>query len=128
MKEVKPKRDILDIQAEIIAAARRVCARFDAEYERLSKEDAEGASKHYWSLVPSQLNLKETAKALEGRANEPQAMKYLRRAGGHVKKWNRFLPYLAGFKKVFEIGVGPGYLFKTMIEYYGTDMRGCDLN
>jgi len=116
---VQPK--LSEIEQPIVAAANLVCKRFDDEYEKLKQVAPEEASAYFLGLVPSHLSR-------EGKIHEPKAMKYIRRPHGHVHKWSYFLPYLNGLKKAYEIGVGPGYLFRLMIDYYSTNMTGCDLD
>jgi hypothetical protein len=108
--------------ARSLAAAETVLRAFDAEYQRLREVDPERAASFYASLVPSSANL------LPAHA-EPNALKYLRQAEGHVYKWaTYFHPHMASVRKGYELGVGPGYLFRLLMDVYGMEMRGCDLN
>lgn len=99
------------VEAEIIEAVKRLEARYHGDQSPLALTGTGAAAQRF--RVPSV---------------EPRGMKYVRSVGGHVRKWRVFTPYLGGLQKAFEIGVGPGYLFRLMIELYGTDMRGCDLD
>jgi hypothetical protein len=109
------------IEAEIIEAAKRVEARYHQEQQLLALSDANAAAAFFRAIVPS-------SKRLDANVDEPRVMKYIRSAEPHVRKWRLFTPYMSGLRKAFEIGVGPGYLFRLMIDLYGTDMRGCDLD
>jgi hypothetical protein len=53
--------------------------------------------------------------------------KYAVEARSSVEKWREFLPLLGGINAAFEIGVGPGYLFRLMMDLHGTRMTGCDV-
>src|SRR4051794_24094267 len=114
-------RDQLKIEAEIIEAAKRVEAGDQKEKKQLALHDAHGAGEFFRAIVPS-------VRRLDSNVDEPRVMKYIRSVEGHVRKWRLFTPYMSGLRKAFEIGVGPGYLFRIMIDLYGTDMRGCDLD
>ena len=46
------QKDIGEIEREIIATAKRVCERFDQEFERVFKEYPEKASLYYKNLAP----------------------------------------------------------------------------
>ncbi len=113
-------RERLKIEAEIIEAAKRVEARYHREEQQLALTDANAAAEFFRAIAPS-------GKRLHANVDEPRVMKYIRFVEGHVLKWRLFTPYMSGLRKAFEIGVGPGYLFRIMIDLYGTDMRGCDL-
>jgi hypothetical protein len=115
------QQQLIDIEAELVKAAVRVCKRFDQQYEELKQNSPSEAELFYLNLVPSNT-------IFAGGRKEPVAMKYVRRARAHVHKWVAFLPYLSGLEKVYEIGVGPGYLFRMMMDYYSTDISGCDLD
>ena len=111
----------LKIEAEIIAAVRRVEAGYHEEQQQLALTDANAAAEFFRAIVPS-------GRRLNADVDEPRVMKYIRSVEAHVRKWRLYTPYMGGLRKAFEIGVGPGYLFRMMIDLYGTDMRGCDLD
>ena len=113
-------RDQLKIEPEIIEAARRVEARYHAEQQQLALIDPNAAAEFFRAIAPSRQRLKADV-------DEPRVMKYIRYVEAHVRKWRLYTPYMSNLRKAFEIGVGPGYLFRIMIDLYGTDMRGCDL-
>ncbi len=113
--------DQLKIEAEIIEAVKRVEAGYHEEQQQLALADANAAAGFFRDIVRS-------SKRLNANVDEPRVMKYIRFVEAHVRKWRHFTPYMSGLRKAFEIGVGPGYLFRIMIDLYGTDMRGCDLN
>lgn len=114
-------RDQLKIEAEIIEAAKRVEAGYHKEQQQLALTDANAAADFFRAIAPSR-------QRLHAKLDEPRVMKYIRLVEAHVQKWRLFTPYMSGLRKAFEIGVGPGYLFRIMIDLYGTDMRGCDLD
>jgi len=114
-------RDQLKIEAEIIEAVRRLEAAYHKEQQQLALTDANAAAEFFRSIVPS-------SQRLHANVDEPRVMKYVRSVQAHVRKWRLYTPYMSGLRKAFEIGVGPGYLFRIMIDLYGTDMRGCDLD
>jgi hypothetical protein len=114
-------RDQLKIEAEIIEAVKRVEAGYHEEQQRLALTDPSAAADFFRTIVPS-------AQRLHANVDEPRVMKYIRSVEAHVRKWRLFVPYLSGLRKAFEIGVGPGYLFRIMMDLYGTDMGGCDLD
>lgn len=114
-------RDQLKIEAEIIEAAKRVEAGYYREQQQLALTDANAAAEFFRTIAPSR-------QRLHADVDEPRVMKYIRSVEGHVQKWRLFTPYMSGVRKAFEIGVGPGYLFRMMIDLYGTDMHGCDLD
>lgn len=114
-------RDQLKIEAEIIEAAKRVEARYHQEQQQLALTDPNAAAEFFRGIAPSRQRLKENV-------DEPRVMKYIRSVEAHVRKWRIYTPYMTGLRKAFEIGVGPGYMFRIMIDLYGTDMRGCDLS
>ena len=114
-------QQLAEIEAKLVKAAVRVRNRLDQEYESLKLTSPDDAGLFYHNLVPSN-------RIYAGEIDEPVAMKYLRHATGHVHKWVPILPFLSGLRKVYEIGVGPGYLFRMMMDYYSTDMVGCDID
>lgn len=114
-------RDQLKIEAELIEAAKRVEARYHQEQQQLALSDANAAAEFFRAIVPS-------GQRLHADVDEPRVMKYIRYVEAHVRKWRLYTPYMSGLQKAFEIGVGPGYLFRIMIDLFGTDMRGCDLD
>lgn len=114
-------RDQLTIETEIIEAAKRVEAAYYKEQQQLALTDPNAAAEFFRAIAPSRQRLK-------AHIDEPRVMKYIRSVGAHVRKWRIYTPYMSGLRKAFEIGVGPGYLFRIMIDLYGTDMRGCDLS
>ena len=114
-------RDQLKIEAEIIEAAKRVEARYHKEQQQLALTDANAAAEFFRAIAPSR-------QRLHASLDEPRVMKYIRLVEAHVRKWRLYTPYMSGLRKAFEIGVGPGYLFRIMIDLCGTDMRGCDLD
>ncbi|WP_169833639.1 hypothetical protein, partial [Methylobrevis pamukkalensis] len=60
---------------------------------------------------------------------DPKApIKFAYQAKGAVGTVRRYLPYFAGVKSGFEIGVGAGYLMRALIDVQGIAMRGCDIN
>src|SRR5689334_4709223 len=109
-------RERLKIEAEIIAAAKRVEAGYHREEQQLALTDANAAAQFFRVIAPSD-------KRLHANVDKPRVMKYIRSVEGHVLKWRLFTPYMSGLRKAFEIGVGPGYLFRLMMDLYGTDMR-----
>jgi hypothetical protein len=113
-------RDQLKIETEIIEAVKRVEAAYHREQQQLALTDAKAAAEFFRAIVPS-------SQRLHADIDEPRVMKYVRSVEAHVRKWRLYTPYMSGLRKAFEIGVGPGYLFRIMIDLYGTDMRGCDL-
>jgi hypothetical protein len=114
-------RDQLKIEVEIIEAVKRVEAGYHREQQQLALTDANAAAEFFRAIVPS-------GQRLHADIDEPRVMKYIRLVEAHVRKWRLYTPYMSGLRKAFEIGVGPGYLFRMMIDLYGTDMRGCDLD
>jgi hypothetical protein len=114
-------RDQLKIESEIIEAVKRVEARYHKEQQQLALTDARAAADFFRFIAPS-------GKRLHANIDEPRVMKYVRSVEGHVRKWRLYVPYMSGLRTAFEIGVGPGYLFRIMMDLYGTDMRGCDLD
>jgi len=115
------QRDQLTVEAEIIEAVKRVEAGYHREQQQLALTDANAAAGFFRDIVPS-------SQRLNAIVDEPRVMKYIRSVEAHVRKWRLYTPYLSGLRKAFEIGVGPGYLFRIMIDLYATDMRGCDLD
>jgi hypothetical protein len=113
-------RNQLTVETEIIEAVKRVEARYDRDQSRLALTGANATGELFRGSARS-------VGGVDANVIEPRVMKYIRSVEGHVRKWRSFTPYLSGLRKAFEIGVGPGYLFHIMIEVYGTDMRGCDL-
>jgi hypothetical protein len=106
----------------LLSSANAVLERFDAEHRRLLQECPERAATFYASLVPSSLEEPDSY-------CEPRAMKYLRDASGHINKWTEgLLLHMSGIRRGYEIGVGPGYLFRMLMDVYRTDMLGCDLD
>jgi hypothetical protein len=114
-------RDHLRVETEIIEAVKRVEAAYHKEQQQLALTNASAAAEFFRDIVPS-------SQRLNADVDEPRVMKYIRSVEAHVRKWQLYTPYLSGLRKAFEIGVGPGYLFRIMIDLYGTDMRGCDLD
>jgi hypothetical protein len=114
-------REQLKIETKIIEAVKRLEAAYHKEQQQLALTDANAAAEFFRAIVPS-------SKRLNASSEEPRVMKYIRFVEGHVRKWRLYTPYMSGLRKAFEIGVGPGYLFRIMIDLYGTDMRGCDLD
>jgi hypothetical protein len=107
--------DQVRVEDEIIEVVKRLEARYDEEQSPLALAGNSGRGG-----APS-------VRGLDANVDEPRVMKYIRSVGGHVRKWRTFTPYLSGLQRAFEIGVGPGYLFRMMMDLYGTDMLGCDL-
>jgi hypothetical protein len=114
-------REHLRIETEIIEAVKRVEAGYHKEQQQLALTDANAAADFFRAIVPS-------GRRLHATVDEPRVMKYIRSVEAHVRKWRFYTPYMSGLQKAFEIGVGPGYLFRIMMDLYGTDMRGCDLD
>ena len=114
-------RDQLEIEAEIIEAVKRVEAGYHQEQQQLALTDPNAAADFFRTIAPSR-------QRLQADVDEPRVMKYIRSVEAHVRKWRLYTPYMSGLRKAFEIGVGPGYLFRIMMDLYGTDMRGCDLS
>ena len=98
------------VQRDLLAGASRVRRRIDKFIERLRDEDPRRAA------------------SFERRLNPDWAHKYLDLAAMQVRKWPMFMPHLTGFSRGYEIGVGPGYLFRLLMEVRGTEMRGCDVD
>jgi len=117
-------------EAGAIKAAGRVLQRLEKEYREYKITQPERAAEYFLSLVPAQLarwksgSIVETSDCIE----EPNAMKYLRHPRGHVHKFARFLPFMADATRIFEIGVGPGFMFRLLMDVYDADMHGCDLD
>ncbi len=68
-----------------------------------------------------------------GSDGGPQAaapIKYVRYPKFHVQKNHCFLEHMSFLsgKKVYEIGVGPGYLFLLLKELVGCKIYGCDID
>ncbi len=102
-------------------AARRVLAGYDTKLARLKAESPCQGAYYYASLVPSWIGREPNA--------EPNALKYLRDGEAHINKWPKhFLRYMTSVKKGYELGVGPGFLLRYLIDVEGADMRGCDLD
>lgn len=114
-------RKQITVETEIIEAVKRLEERYHGDQSRLGLTGSNAAAELFRDSVPS-------VRGVAANVNEPRVMKYVRSVEGHVRKWRTFTPYLSGLRKAFEIGVGPGYLFHIMIEVYGTDMRGCDID
>jgi hypothetical protein len=114
-------RNQITVETEIIEAVKRLEVRYHWDQSRLALTGSNAAAELFRDSVPS-------VRGVTANVNEPRVMKYIRSVEAHVRKWRNFTPYLSGLRKAFEIGVGPGYLFHIMIEVYGTDMRGCDLD
>lgn len=113
-------RDQVRVEAEIIEAVNRLEGRYPKEQPQRAVAGVNTAAERFRDSVPFP--------GVDANGDEPRVMKYIRSAGAHVRKWRTYTPYMSGLRKAFEIGVGPGYLFRMMMELYGTDMRGCDLD
>ena len=100
--------DFDQVQQYLIEAAGQVKARIEAEYEQLLRTDPEQAADFQRRLTPEWQD------------------KYLDRASDHIVKWAELLPHLTGFRHGYEIGVGPGSLFRLLTDLKGVTMRGCD--
>lgn len=109
------------VEAEIIEAVKRLEERYYGVQSQLALTGTNAAVDFYRSGVSS-------IQGMAANVDEPRVMKYIRAVEGHVRKWRVFTPYLGGLRRAFEIGVGPGYLFRIMMDLYGTDMRGCDID
>jgi hypothetical protein len=55
------------------------------------------------------------------------AAKYALEVRRNAEMWRPMVPFMQGIGAAFELGVGPGYLFKYMQELFGTRMSGCDV-
>ncbi len=45
----------------------------------------------------------------------------------YLRKVGTYLPFFAGARSCYEIGVGVGYLLRALIDVYGIEARGCDV-
>lgn len=100
--------DFDHVQQYLIDAAGQVKIRIEAEYEQLLRTDPERAADFRRRLTPEWKD------------------KYLDRASDHIVKWAELLPHLTGFRRGYEIGVGPGSLFRLLTDLKCVTMRGCD--
>lgn len=98
------------VQRELLAAAQRVRGRIEAHLEELRRTDPSKAEDFWERLTPVWKD------------------KYCDRAGEHIAKWREFMPHLDGFAQAYEIGVGPGSLFRLLAELKGVRMWGCDVD
>ncbi len=98
-----------EAETALIAAANRVRGSLEAELESLRRSDPHSAKRFLASWNPN------------------WAKKYLHNAEAKVRKWRRFFPHLAGVRQAYEIGVGPGYLFRLLMDVYGVQLSGCDV-
>ena len=96
------------VQRELVAAAGRVRGRLEAHLEELRRTDPAKAEDFWERLTPEWKD------------------KYCDRAGEHIAKWREFMPHLDGFAQAYEIGVGPGSLFRLLTDLKGVRMWGCD--
>ncbi|HEY5411347.1 MAG TPA: sulfotransferase family 2 domain-containing protein [Caulobacteraceae bacterium] len=96
------------VQQDLVAAAQQVRQRIEAHYEHLLRTDPEGAADYHRRLTPMWKD------------------KYLDRAPEHIAKWAELLEHLDGFRQGYEIGVGPGSLFRLLTDLKQVAMRGCD--
>jgi hypothetical protein len=111
----------------LIQAGERVGERLQAEFELLrAMYDPEALSPRLGfartALTPGAPLLAE-----DGSRWPAAPVKYAIEARRSVEMWREFLPFLGGIEAAFEIGVGPGYLFRLMMDLYGTQMTGCDV-
>jgi hypothetical protein len=54
-------------------------------------------------------------------------IKYARDPERYVKRFLQYVPYLIGIESFFEIGVGPGFLFKIIKDVLGKRISGVDI-
>lgn len=115
------------VAEELISAGERVGERLAAEFERLrALGDPEALSSRLG--FASTVEGSDTPMLSEDGSRWPAApVKYAIEARRNVEMWKEFLPYLQGFSAIFEIGVGPGYLFRLLMDLFGTRMTGCDI-
>jgi hypothetical protein len=111
-----------ETEDEIVACSERVLQRLTAEFQALKSSQSSLASSFAFGFANSQGRL-----GPDGGPHPAAPVKYLIHARGHVKKFYPFLPYLSGPKRVFEIGVGPGHLFKILRDCFDVDVYGCDI-
>jgi hypothetical protein len=117
-----PTRPLSEIENELIATVNALGAHYDAEYSALRATDPERAEQYFFDLWPAQRHL-------AGRVSEPRALKYVRGARAHITKWApTYFQFFGGLKSAYEIGVGPGYLLRLMIDHLGLQMSGCDVS
>lgn len=111
----------------LIAAGERVAERLTAEFELLRAcYDPEALSPRL-GFARSVITPDSSLLAEDGSRWPSAPVKYAIEARRNVEMWREFLPYLRGIEAAFEIGVGPGYLFRLMMDLYGTRMTGCDV-
>lgn len=108
-------------RARILSAAQEVDAQLRAEFERLMRTDPQAA------MSPA-LGFANHRGELGPDGFAPSAMmKYVADAESYIRRFYAFLPFFAGLEKVYELGVGPGYLLLMLREVLGIDARGCDI-
>lgn len=97
------------VELLILDAANAVHARLQSRYEELQRKTPVPARKFRENWTPQ------------------WADKYLVNAPAQIHKNTRFLRYFAGSSQVFDVGVGPGFLMKLLIEAQGLRVFGCDV-
>jgi hypothetical protein len=95
------------VRADLTAAARHVLGKIRDHQARLEGDPVR-------------------AERFNRRLTEALVTKYLVRVEKPLAFWPGVLPHLVGFSRGYEIGVGPGYLFKLLMETQSVQMRGCD--
>ncbi|MBS7789892.1 hypothetical protein KTR66_07795 [Roseococcus sp. SDR] len=119
-------RQFDDLAEPLIQAGERVGERLTAEFELLrAMYDPEALSPRLGFARRSAPGLPMLTE--DGSRWRSAPVKYAVDARSKMEKWRKFMPFLKGFEAAFEIGVGPGYLFRLMMDFYGTRMTGCDI-
>lgn len=102
--------------------------------EELEQEILDLSSQISRALSAQYLLRSQAAAARNGSSGVDQALiykrmpiKYARDPTRFVRRFQQFIPYLVGLESFFEIGVGPGFLFKIIKDILGKRITGVDI-
>lgn len=65
--------------------------------------------------------------AADGARWPTAPIKYVLDVDHHLGNIRPIIPHFSGVRSAFEIGVGPGYLMRWLIDAYGMEITGCDV-
>lgn len=110
------------VRDDIIATVQRILPGLLDEFEACKRDDPQRARSSEFQFASNKGEL--------GPGDQPfpsAAIKFLIHAREHIDKFRLLLPHISQSRRALEIGVGPGYLQKVLVDHVGCDAYGLDL-
>ncbi len=103
------RSELRPLQSSLLHSAELVGSRLQSRLAELKRSDPEEARRFYRSWTPT------------------WAAKYISNASGQINKLSGFLPYFTGVRQAYDVGVGPGFLARLLMDAQGVRLFGCDV-